>query len=89
MMAVLSLQCGLGLFLGIGPAATTMLPPPWAVRPAAVSPQEVPAAGPGRGGRPPSGGTPEPASILLLVGGALGYGAYRLKRAKERPPQDR
>ncbi len=89
MMAVLSLQCGLGLFLGIGPAATAMQPPPWEARLAAISPQEVPAVGLGRGGRPPSGGTPEPASILLLVGGALGYGAYRLKRAKERPPQDR
>ncbi len=31
----------------------------------------------------PSGGTPEPGSILLLVGSALGYGAWRLKRNKD------
>lgn len=89
MMTVLSLQCVLGLFAGLGPTVTAMQPLSWEPRLAAVSPQEVPAAGLGRGGRPPSGGTPEPASILLLVGGALGYGAYRLKRSKERPPVDR
>lgn len=34
------------------------------------------------GGRSPSpgGGTPEPATMLLLAGGALGYGAYRMRR---------
>ena len=35
------------------------------------------------GGPLPSGGTPEPATILLLVGGALGYGANRLRRARQ------
>lgn len=34
---------------------------------------------------PPSGGTPEPATMLLLAGGALGYGAYRMRR---RNPDD-
>jgi hypothetical protein len=34
---------------------------------------------------PPSGGTPEPATMLLLAGGALGYGAYRMRR---RAPND-
>jgi hypothetical protein len=28
----------------------------------------------------PGAGTPEPATMLLLAGGALGYGAYRLRR---------
>lgn len=44
------------------------------------------ATGTGGGSGPsnamPSGGTPEPASMLLLVGGALGYGAHRLRRAR-------
>ena len=35
------------------------------------------------GGSLPSGGTPEPATMLLLVGGALGYGANRLRRARQ------
>ena len=35
------------------------------------------------GGQLPSGGTPEPATMLLLVGGALGYGANRLRRARQ------
>lgn len=34
------------------------------------------------GGSSPTGGTPEPGSILLLVGGALGYGAWRLQQRK-------
>lgn len=43
---------------------------------------------PNRGNALPGGGTPEPASMLLLVGGALGYGAHRLRRARgERPAQ--
>lgn len=29
---------------------------------------------------PPGGGTPEPTMLLLLAGGALGYGALRLSR---------
>ncbi len=40
----------------------------------------------GRGRRPnspPSGGTPEPTTLLLLAGGALGYGALRLARRKQ------
>lgn len=47
--------------------------------PAIRAPQDFPA---GKGSSSPSGGTPEPTSMLLLVGGAIGYGAYRLKRAK-------
>jgi len=34
------------------------------------------------GSSSPTGGTPEPGSILLLVGGALGYGAWRVQRKK-------
>jgi hypothetical protein len=34
------------------------------------------------GSSSPTGGTPEPGSILLLVGGALGYGAWRLQKRK-------
>jgi hypothetical protein len=34
---------------------------------------------------PPGSGTPEPATMLLLAGGALGYGAYRMRR---RTPND-
>ncbi|MCU0862438.1 MAG: PEP-CTERM sorting domain-containing protein [Planctomycetes bacterium] len=55
-----------------------------------ITPQGVPAKPPApviptapiRGSMPVSGGTPEPASMLLLVGGALGYGAHRLRRAR-------
>lgn len=35
-----------------------------------------------KGSAAPSGGTPEPGSMLLLVGSALGYGAWRLKRSR-------
>ncbi len=30
----------------------------------------------------PSGGTPEPTTLLLLAGGALGYGAVRMMRKR-------
>lgn len=54
--------------------------------PAIVAPQDFPA---GKGSSSPSGGTPEPTSMLLLVGGAVGYGVYRLKRAKSQDSQER
>ncbi len=37
---------------------------------------------PGRRNPPPSGGTPEPVTMLLLAGGALTYGALRLRGRK-------
>lgn len=37
-------------------------------------------AGSTRGAPQPGGGVPEPTVILLLAGGALGYGAYRFKQ---------
>lgn len=60
---------------------------------AAAAPLAAPLAGvvapqggrqaPSRGGSPPpGGGTPEPLTILLLAGGALGYGALRLRGRK-------
>ncbi len=36
----------------------------------------------------PGAGTPEPATMLLLAGGALGYGAYRLRRRNGDAPKD-
>ena len=54
--------------------------------PVVVAPQDFPA---GKGSSSPSGGTPEPTSMLLLVGGAVGYGVYRLKRAKSQDSQER
>jgi hypothetical protein len=36
----------------------------------------------------PGAGTPEPATMLLLAGGALGYGAYRLRRRNTDAPKD-
>lgn len=54
--------------------------------PAVLAPQDFPA---GKGSSSPSGGTPEPTSMLLLVGGAVGYGVYRLKRAKSQDSQER
>lgn len=56
------------------------------VVPVVVAPQDFPA---GKGSSSPSGGTPEPTSMLLLVGGAVGYGVYRLKRAKSQDSQER
>lgn len=35
---------------------------------------------PRRPASPPGGGTPEPATLLLMAGGVLGYGALRLGR---------
>jgi hypothetical protein len=44
---------------------------------------------PGKGGGAlPGGGTPEPTGLLLLVGGALGLGGYRLKNARNRAPKE-
>lgn len=38
---------------------------------------------------PQSGGTPEPVTVLLLAGGALGYGFLRMRRgALERSKKD-
>ena len=34
------------------------------------------------GGEGPAGGTPEPATILLVTGAAAGYGALRMRRRK-------
>jgi hypothetical protein len=44
---------------------------------------------PSRGGSLPSGGIPEPATILLLMGGAVGYGAYRWKQARTGSQKER
>jgi hypothetical protein len=38
---------------------------------------------------PPGSGTPEPATMLLLAGGALGYGAYRMRRRNNTNEQPR
>ena len=44
---------------------------------------------PGKGGGSlPSGGTPEPTGLLLLIGGAVGVGAYWLKQGKNRAPKE-
>lgn len=39
-------------------------------------------------GAAPGGGTPEPATMLLLAGGALGYGAYRMRRPRNGERKD-
>lgn len=46
-------------------------------------------AGSTRGAPQPGGGIPEPATTLLLVGGAVGYVAYRVKQLRNRAPQDK
>ncbi|MBL8726113.1 MAG: PEP-CTERM sorting domain-containing protein [Planctomycetes bacterium] len=55
---------------------------------AVAVPQGQDDTGSGKGGQsnPPSGGTPEPASLLLLAGGALGYGAVRRLRKRNGKP---
>ena len=53
-----------------------------AVLPMAVLPQGPNRPTPGRRNPPPSGGTPEPMTMLLLAGGALTYGALRLRGRK-------
>ncbi len=40
------------------------------------------------GGSLPSGGTPEPTGLLLLVGGAIGVGAYLAKQRKGDAPKE-
>jgi hypothetical protein len=59
---------------------------PEVLRREATMPQEVAPSG-----KPPTSlpgsGTPEPASMLLLFGSAVGYGVYRLKQGK-RPTRD-
>lgn len=52
---------------------------------AVVAPQDFPAS---KGSSSPSGGTPEPTSVLLLAGSAVGYGMYRLARAKKQGSQE-
>lgn len=47
-----------------------------------VAPQGPNRPTPGRRNPPPSGGTPEPMTMLLLAGGALTYGALRLRGRK-------
>jgi hypothetical protein len=68
------------LFVPAAPAALEVTVP------VVVAPQDFPS---GKGSSSPSGGTPEPTSMLLLVGGAVGYGVYRLKRAKSQDSQER
>lgn len=46
---------------------------------AVVIPQD---AGAPKPSAPPGGGTPEPTTLLLLAGGAVGYGALRLSRKR-------
>lgn len=55
---------------------------------AVAAPQGQDDTGRGKGGQsnPPSGGTPEPTSLLLLAGGALGYGAVRRLRKRNGTP---
>lgn len=48
----------------------------------AVLPQNPNRPTPGRRNPLPGGGTPEPMTMLLLAGGALSYGALRLRRRK-------
>lgn len=49
----------------------------------AIAPQD---AGPTKPSAPPGGGTPEPTMLLLVAGGAVGYGLLRL--ARKRPASD-
>jgi hypothetical protein len=66
------------------PAGAVELTPPVVI----AAPQGVGSV-PGKGGGSlPSGGTPEPTGLLLLVGGALGVGAYWLKQGKKRAPKE-
>ena len=53
---------------------------------AMVAPQDFAS---GKGSSSMSGGTPEPTSVLLLAGGAVAYGAYRMKRARDQQKQER
>jgi hypothetical protein len=78
-MLLLSNLCLIAL-LGVdaGAAATVSA---GALRPVAAATPQAPPVLQFKQNKPsPSGGTPEPASMLLLVGGALGYGAWRLRR---------
>jgi hypothetical protein len=72
------------LLLALGFAPVT-LDASLATPAAVVAPQDFPAS---RGSSSPSGGTPEPTSMLLLAGGAVGYGMYRLARAKKQGSQE-
>lgn len=57
--------------------------------PVAMSAPQGVSSPPGKGGGSlPSGGTPEPTGLLLLVGGAVGVGAYWLKQGKNRAPKE-
>jgi hypothetical protein len=59
--------------------------------PAPVAIETVIMAAPqGKPMRPsPSAGTPEPATFLLLAGGAVGYGVLRFRRRKNSGPEGR
>lgn len=81
-MILLSNLCVLA-FLGADASASCVIAADHAVPIAVVEPQGPPMQFNPKGSAAPSGGTPEPGSILLLVGSALGYGAWRLKRNKD------
>ncbi|MFT4515233.1 MAG: hypothetical protein ACI91B_003947 [Planctomycetota bacterium] len=55
----------------------------------AAAPQSPDSGGTGHRRPNPAGGTPEPASMLLLAGGALAYGGLRhRKRSKKNVPKE-
>ena len=71
----------LSFLAAVAPAASFL-----AIDSAIAAPQDFAS---GKGSSSPSGGTPEPTSVLLLTGGAVAYGAYRMKRARDQQKQER